>query len=40
MIIMKAMPTTIQDKNNRYTPVMIDVYLPTFTSANRPNKGN
>ena len=24
----------------KYIPVMIDVYLPTFTSASRPKKGN
>ena len=37
--MIKANPAIIHDKNDRYTPVMIDVYLPTFISASRPNKG-
>ena len=38
--MIKVNPKVIHDKNDRYTPVMIDLYLPTFTSASRPNKGN
>ena len=38
--MIKANPIIIYDKNDRYIPVMIDLYLPTFISASRPNKGN
>ena len=38
--MIKAKPAIIHDKNDIQTPVMIDVYLPIFTSANRPNKGD
>ena len=36
----RAKLAIIHDKNDKYTPVMIDVYLQTFISASRPNKGN
>ena len=31
-------PQIMHDKNDRYTPVILDVYLPTFISASRPSK--
>ena len=39
MLTMTAKPAIIQDKNEKYTPVMIVLYLPVFTSASRPKKG-
>ena len=40
LLTITAIPQVIQVAKEKYTPVIIILYLPVFTSVSRPKTGN